>query len=164
METLSLIINILLSALIIVFLFKDKNKKRRKKGKTAVIMTDSTINAKILESENISAEELMSRARRAGFFNLGDIDTAVLEPDGEISFLAAPMKRALNPADFNFAPVREGFSRIIIQNGSVLKENLAFSGISEEALFNLLNQRGSRIQDIFLATANEAGRVDFFGK
>ena len=162
METLSLIINILLAALIIIFLFKDKNKNRNKEESPVILISDSTIIAKALESENISTEELMSRARKAGFFNLGDIDTAVLEPDGEISFLAVPIKRALNPADFNFAPVREGYSRIIIKNGSILKENLAFTGISEEALFNLLNQRGSRIQDIFLATANEAGRVDFF--
>ena len=162
METLSFIMNFFLAVLIIAFLLKDNKKKRKKEENTAVLMADSTINAKALETANISAEELMSKARKAGFFNLGDIDAAILEPDGEISFLAVPMKRALNPADFNFAPIREGVSRIIIKNGSILKENLALSGISEEALFNLLNQRGSRIQDIFLATANEAGRVDFF--
>jgi len=150
--------------LLLVLLFKKQLIGVFSKKNAKVLMYNSSINIKALKNAGLSVDELMSRARIAGYFNLGDIDTAILEPCGEISFLAAPMKRSLNPRDFNFAPVREGLCRIIISDGRIIKENLFLSGISEEELFNLLSQRGSRLDDIFLATANEAGRVDFFDK
>ena len=104
----------------------------------------------------------MGRAREAGYYNLGDIDTAILETSGKISFLPMPMKRQLNPKDFNFAPIREGICKTVIENGKINERNLNKSGITKQALFELLEQRGESPENILLATVNEAGRVDFF--
>ena len=150
--------------LLIVLLFKKELFSLFANKSAVVIMQNSKINIKALKNAGISIDELMSRARLSGYYNIGDIDTAILEPCGKISFLPVPMKRTLNPKDFNFAPVREGMSRIIISNGRIIKDNLLLSGISESDLFNLLSQRGSRLDDITLATANDEGRIDFFNK
>ena len=135
-----------------------------KTNKPIALIREGQINESALKKAKMNLDELMSAARVAGFFNLGDIDTAILEPCGKISFLPMPMKRALNPKDFNFAPIREGVCRVIISNGNIIKENLQRSGISERAIEELLEQRGSSLGDILLATANDAGRVDFFHK
>jgi len=132
--------------------------------KPACLMKDGEINETALKKSRISVEELMSRAREQGIFNIGDIDTAILEPGGKISFLLMPMKRQLTPKDFNFAPIKEGLCYIVIKNGEINEKNLKKSGITKSALLELLEQRGQSAENIFLATVNEAGRVDFFSK
>lgn len=144
-----------------LFLIEKLSLYRRK---TIVIMRENEIDETALKKAGLSLGELMSAARQAGYFNLGDIDTAILETSGKISFLPMPMKRALNPKDFNFAPIREGVPKTIIKNGRILENNLAASGVSKQALNELLAQRGESAQNILLATVNEAGRVDFFVK
>ena len=118
----------------------------------------------ILKHHCISFDLLMSRARKAGYFNLGDIDTAILETDGEISFLPTAMKRNLNPKDFNFAPAREGICKTVIENGAINEKNLKASGITKDELEKLLGEKGKNEKNILLATVNEAGRVVFFSK
>jgi uncharacterized membrane protein YcaP (DUF421 family) len=162
MEIIYILIASLLSAFLVVIL--QCLIKCIAPSKPITLMKNSKINSPAMKKAKISIDELMSRARLAGYFNLGDIDTAIFEPCREISFLPMPMKRPLNPKDFNFAPVREGVCKTVILNGSLIKENIRHSGISEEDIIQLLNQRGEDIKDILIATVNEAGRVDFFEK
>ena len=162
MEFINTILNGFCLVLLVVLLMKTKAKTLPEKP--IKLMNNSKINSAALKKAGISVDELMSSARCEGYFNLGDIDTAILEPNGKISFLPQPMKRALNPKDFNFAPVREGVCTTVIKDGVVLEENLKKSGVSREAFFNLLEQRGESVKDILIATVNEAGRVDFFSR
>ena len=154
------VVNLAFSIAILVVLLQKSRKKEAEKP--IILIDNSKISALNLKRANISIEELMSRARISGYFNLGDIDTAVFEPNGEISFLPSASRRRLSPKDFNFSPIREGLSRIIIYNGEFFDENLKLSGIKKDELEKLLEQRGSKPGEIFLATANEAGRVDFY--
>ena len=159
MEVLGVII-IAVQLVTIAILLQKRDKKRLQKP--IILMENSKINTSAMNGAEISFEELMSRARLSGYFNLGDIDTAVLETNGEVSFLLKHSKRRLNPCDFNFSPVREGMSRIIISDGIINEKNLRLSGIRKEELFKLIEQRGSTLADILFATANEDGRVDFY--
>ena len=161
MEILYVIISAV-NFVMLAFLLMQNRKKHPQKP--IILMENSKLNNNEMEESGIGIEELVSYARAAGWFNIGDIDTAILETSGEISFLPKPMRRRLNPKDFNFAPEREGICRIIISHGEINKENLRASGIDEDAVNKLLEQRGSTLADILFATANEAGRVDFFEK
>ena len=154
------ILNLALSIAIIVILLE----KFRKEGikKPLILMENTKINEENMKTAKIDVEELMSFARLSGYFNIGDIDTAVLETNGEISFLPNPSRRRLNPKDFNFSPIREGLSRIVIYKGRIVEDNLVLSGIKKEELEKLIDRRGSKLGEIFLATANEAGRIDFY--
>lgn len=158
MVYLYIIITSILTAL--AFFLLEKLAKCRKKA--IVIMSENEIDENALKKAGLSLNELMSRAREQGYFNLGDIDTAILEASGRVSFLPLPMKRQLNPKDFNFAPLREGICKTVIENGKINERNLKKSGITRQALTELLRQRGESEENILLATVNEAGRVDFF--
>lgn len=107
-------------------------------------------------------EALKAAARKRGYFNLADIDCAVLEADGEISVLPNPLKRPLNPKDFNFAPVREGLCLTVAENGVLLEENVKKAGVSEKELLNIIEKDGRTLAEVRFATINEAGRVDVF--
>ena len=126
------------------------------------LISDGAINEAALSKADIKLEELFSRARLAGYFNLGDVDTAILETNGEISFLPKPMSRCLNPKDFNFAPVRDGVPTVVVKNGELVEENLSLVPIGRNELMTILSARGRLLENILLATITESGRVDVF--
>ncbi len=153
---------VLLTLITILLLFLLFNNSKKALKEPIILMENSKISIEGMKKAKISFEELMSRARLSGFFNIGDIDCAIMEKNGEISFLLNPSKRRLSPKDFNFSPFREGISRIIISQGTINEKNLALSGIDKNELFRLIEERGSKLECISFATANEAGRIDFF--
>lgn len=156
-EVILLVVNIIL----LLALLAQTRKKRFKK---TVIMREGEFTEGALERAQISIEELFSQARENGCFNLGDVDTAVLEESGKISFLLKPTCRRLTPKDFNFAPVRDGIPRVIVKNGEIIEEELEKAEIKREEIMTVLLSRGRRLENILLATVTESGRIDVFEK
>ena len=139
-------------------------QNRRRRYKRTVLMRDGKLLSYALRESSVSIEELFSRARLGGYFNLGDVDTAVLEENGEISFLPKPMSRCLNPKDFNFAPVRDGVPTVIVKNGALDEKAFEKEGINRNDVMKILLSRGRTLDGILLATITESGRVDVFEK
>ncbi len=160
MEAAELVLLVIIIALQLASLAQHKARRY----KMSFLMRDGEIDSSCLSAAGLSVEELFSAARQAGYFNLGDVDTAVLEENGKISFLPKPMSRCLNPKDFNFAPVRDGVPSIIVKNGELVEENLEKAGIKREEVMTILLSRGRRLENILLATITESGRVDVFEK
>jgi uncharacterized membrane protein YcaP (DUF421 family) len=57
-------------------------------GSPVVILHDGRPDTKALRAERMGLDDLMSAARGQGYRNFSDIDLAVLEPNGKISFFA----------------------------------------------------------------------------
>ena len=57
-------------------------------GAPVVIVHAGCPDTKALRAERLGMNDLMSAARGQGFRNFSDIDLAVLEPNGKISFFA----------------------------------------------------------------------------
>lgn len=129
-----------------------------------ILVDNGKIDSSALQNAGLSIDDLTSAARLSGYFNLADVDYSILEPNGEVSFLAKPMKRALTPKDFNFAPVKTGLCKTVVIDGRLQRENIKKSGITEHGLLELLEQRGRRLDSILFATVDESGRVDVFEK
>ena len=133
---------------------------RRKKP--VLLMCEGRLLLENMKKHSVTADDLMSAARKAGYFNLADIDTAVLERDGAISLLPSPSKRRLTPRDFNFNPVREGLALAVYQDGSLSRENLRAVGFTEEKLARFLAERGYSLESAKLIIVSEDGRVKVY--
>ena len=160
MEAAEIVLLVLITALQFALLVQHRGRRFNQ----TTLMREGKIDASALAKTGFSIEELFSFARQAGYFNLGDVDTAVLEENGNMSFLAKPMSRQLTPRDFNFAPVRDGAPYVIVKNGEIVSENLKKAEIKEEEVMNILLSRGRTLDGILLATITESGRVDVFEK
>lgn len=109
-----------------------------------------------------------------GYFNLNDIQTAILEPNGKISFLPKSTKRPSTPEDLNVYPEQNNIVYNIILDGHLLTDNLKKSGHNTNWLKNSLKKQGiNDIKQTFLATCdndnlsvyikiNKANNVDVF--
>lgn len=136
----------------------DRDRKRS----PVTVMERGRLNTKAMRETGLDYEGLMALARQKGVFNIGDIDVAVYEADGSLSILPKPMRRQLNPKDFNFSPVREGMALPVVENGLLLEENIEAAGVKTAEVIRVLEQRGRRIEGIALATINDEGRIDVF--
>ena len=103
--------------------------------------------------------------RTNGYFNLNDIQTAILEPNGRISFLPKPLKRPATPEDLNLSPSPENILYNIILDGVLLKENLEKSGNNSNWLENNLKKQGiNDLKKVFLATCDNQNNLSVYIK
>lgn len=63
--------------------------ERLTEGSPAVLVRDGEVQRETLERERITGQELATALRKAGHASLEEISTAVVEPGGEITFIAA---------------------------------------------------------------------------
>lgn len=133
-------------------------------GKPIVLIEKGKINIKALKKARLDINDLLGSARGNGYFNLSDIDFAVMETTGKISFQPTGQKRNLSPEDFNFSPEREGLYINVIMDGKIVKNNLVSAGITEKELLKMLDSKGERLENIFLCTINQNKRLTIFNK
>lgn len=141
---------------------KSLKARRFIAGKPIVLIEQGKINLKNIKKARIDIDDLLSSARGSGYFNLVDVDYALMETTGKISFQPTGQKRNLNPKDFNFAPEREGLYINVIMDGRIIEDNLEPAGITKKELENMLKARGEKIGDIFLCTADLKKQLTIF--
>lgn len=139
---------------VLLSVITQKSIKARKfiSGKPIIIIERGKISKEGMRKARIEIDDLLTSARVNGYFNLSDIDYAIMETTGKISFQPVAQKRELNPKDFNFAPEREGLYINVIMDGYVIADNLSVAGVTKKELENMLKAKGDKLENIFLGT------------
>lgn len=147
-------------------LVTQKSIRARKfiSGQPIVLMENGKIIKKNLNKARLEINDLLTSARGNGYFNLADIDFAIMETTGKISFAPVSGKRQLNPQDFNFTPQKEGLYINVIVDGKIMEEDLKKSGITLNELKRQLKSQGKTPQDIILATVDINKSLTIFEK
>ena len=159
MDILYAVLLIFVILLQMVILMKDSGF-----NKPFVLMSEGRLNGKNMKKCRVTTSDLIAAARLGGYFNLADIDTAIMEKNGKISLLPAAQKRRLEPKDFNFSPVRDGVGYPVYQNGRLCEDYLRAVGFTEQSLSSFLDERGYTLSAVELIIVNENGRVCVFPK
>ena len=97
-------------------------------GRTLVLMDEGTIFKENLSRANIDINEFLAQARIAGYFDLNDIQTALLENSGQISFLPKSGVRPATPADLQLHPQPVSPWYDLILDGRTMQDNLKSAG------------------------------------
>ena len=124
-------------------------------GRTIVLMKDGVIRKRALGRSGIDLNEFLAQARVAGYFDLNDVESAMLETNGQISFLPAAA------ADLGLTPPDTGLWYDLVIDGRVMENNLRESGRDETWLRRQLHGAGiGHPREAFYAACDGAG--DFF--
>ena len=145
------VIGVLLS----VITQKSIKARRFISGEPIIIMQKGKIIKKNMKKAKLDIDDLIASARAGGYFSLADIDCAIMEITGNISFMPTPLKRPLNPKDFNFAPMREGLSYDVILDGQFAEKEIDKSPIDKSELKKMIAGREIKISEIALASIDE---------
>lgn len=137
---------------------------RRWRGKLAgqptVIIEDGRILESNMKKLYYSVDYLKEQLRTRGFFDIGQIQTAILETNGDLSVLPKPEHRPLTRGDFALPSPVERYPVELVVEGDVQEHSLKRHGISREWLERELRKKGfSSAAEVFYAVINSRGRL-----
>lgn len=117
-----------------------------------------------LRRARLDVNEFLSQCRINGYFDLSQIETAILEPVGKISFLPAPGSRPLTGDDLLMNLPGEGLAADVILDGKVMTHNLRFMGKDEKWLEKELSSRKINPKKVLLATLDQKDNLELYLK
>lgn len=152
---LAMIIYGLVASLISIVSYRSIKLRRILTGKSMILFEKGKLYEKNLKKAKLDVNEFLTECRISGYFDLSNLEVAILETTGKISFIPLSTLRPVNPSDFQLTPEQEKLVANIIIDGKVLTENLKNTGNDESWLNIQLRSLGfPNIKDIFLATCD----------
>lgn len=134
---------------------KSIRARRIISGKPTLLLNNGQLFEKNFRKAKIDLNEFLTQCRIAGYFDISQLESAILEENGHISFLPKSGNRPLTPADMQLTPNRDALVANLIIDGHILPKNLKASGKDEKWLNNQLHTYGiSDVKDVFLATCD----------
>ncbi|SDX55718.1 DUF421 domain-containing protein [Paenibacillus sp. CF384] len=122
----------------------------------SILIAKGVIDKKELRKNSMNLHMLLSQLRVQGYFQVSDVEYAILEAGGDLSILPKSTARPVTPDDLKLSPQQEGLSYAVIIDGYLMKDQLQAAGVNEDWLEKQLkSQHGSAIKNIFYAEVND---------
>lgn len=128
-------------------------------GKPRILIYRGKIDEKALKKERFTINELQERLRGNNVVNLGDVEYAILETNGEITVIQKPEKRNTIPEDFNIVPEYEGIPYDLIIDGKIMTKNLKAIGKDEKWLIKQVEKFKIKPEDALIVTLDGKGQI-----
>lgn len=152
---------------IIISLLTSKSLKMRRliTGTTLKLYENGKLYEKNLKKAHMDLGEFLTQCRVSGYFDISQIQTILLEPNGRISFLPKAHYRPATPKDLKINVPNEELLANIILDGILMDENLEKIGYDKNWLNKELTKLGTPdISQIFLATCEKNGNLNVYLK
>lgn len=113
-------------------------------GKPLVLLEDGVICRKNLKKAKLDLNEFLTYCRIGGWFDLSQLQTAVLEHNGTVSFLPKERDRPATPADLNLSPRQSRLQIPFVMDGRLLEDNIRQAGKEADWVRRTLVRLGYR--------------------
>lgn len=159
----AMVVYTLTAWLIAVGTNKSMKARRFLVGKSLILFDKGILYNENLRLAKIDIQEFLIQCRNSGYFDLNNIQTAVLEPNGKVSILPKTDSRPVTPQDMKLTPSQETLTANVVVDGQILADNLRQCGKDEEWLQKQLSAKGiSSAKDVFLATCDSQGKCTVY--
>ncbi len=139
--------------------------RRYLNGSPLVLMAKGQLLPKNMKVVKVDIHDFLSQCRSAGYFNLSDLEYAIMEPNGLISFLPKSKNRPLTPEDMALQIKQDTPSPSLIMDGVVMQENLKDAGLDANWLSSeLLSQGITNPKQVFYATLDSNNQLVVYPK
>lgn len=124
-------------------------------GKSLILYDKKKFFKKNLKKARLDLSEVLNQCRAKGFFDLSDVETMFLEPNGKISILPKSTRRPCNPEDLGITPKEQRPPVVIISDGTVLQGNLSSCGRDNAWLMKELKKQNLDPKGVTLAVLSD---------
>lgn len=132
-------------------------------GRSMILYEDGKLFRKNLKKAKLNTNEFLAECRILGYYNLADIQTAILEPNGKISVLPKSISRPPTNREMNITPEEEKPPVTVILDGKVLFKNLKFTGNNEIWLKKELQKQGIKSEkDVIYASCDSTNNLSAY--
>lgn len=124
-------------------------------GTPTILIQDGKILEKNLKKMKFDINDMLEEIRGSGYFDLSQVEYAILEANGEVSILPKSEYRPLTPKDMKLKIDKEGLCSNVIIDGKIMHNNLKNINKDEKWLNKALKVKGYHdISKILLATVD----------
>ena len=144
---------------------KSMSLRRFFMGKPTILIRKGKISKINMKKTNFDLNELLEEARMNGYFDLKEIEYAILETNGHISFLPYAKYKPITPNDMAINTTSSGLCANVIIDGNIMERNLKNIGLNKDWLIHNLETLGfENYQKIFLCTVDSNKKISVFEK
>ena len=154
-----------ISYLVSVVTRKNVRLRRIILGVPTIIIQDGKIIEKNLKKTRLDINELLEESRLKGYFDLSEIDVAIMEVNGDISFLPKETYKNVTLKDLNIKSPNKGLVANVVIDGKIIENNLKNMNKDKEWLLKELKVKGyKKIDNIILATLDNDEKIVVYKK
>ena len=128
-------------------------------GKPRILIYRGKIDETALKKERFTINELQERLRGNNVMNLGDVEYAILETNGEVTVILKPDKRGTVVGDFDIEPIYEGIPYDLVIDGKVMNKNLQIIGKNYNWLKKQLEKFKIMPEEALIVTIDGKGEI-----
>lgn len=133
-------------------------------GSPTILLEHGNLIYKNMKKSMIDVNDILSQAREMGYFDISEVEFAILEANGKISFLPKGEYKNINIKDMNLKIEKQGLCANVIMDGNIMNDNLNNIGKDEEWLLHELDVKGKNVSDILLATVDINDKLVIFDR
>lgn len=154
-----MVIIVIIDVLVSYVGLKNRNFRKLVSGKPKVIISNGVIDQVQLKKLRYTIDDIMESLRGQGIFDLSEVQLAIVETTGKISFYQKYRSRNVTNEDLNLSRVTTNPPALIVSDGILLDLALKSVNLSKEWLSERLKQEKLQVEDVFIMTADPTGKV-----
>jgi len=128
-------------------------------GKPSILIEKGKINIDELKNNRININDLLEELRLKEYYNLEDIEYAILETGGQISVIPKSELESATRKDLNIKSTQDMLPVTLILDGKINNENLKLINKDKSWLNNQLNKEKLSSDQVFLALLDSKGKL-----
>ena len=133
-------------------------------GSPTILLEHGNLIYKNMKKSMIDVNDILSQAREMRYFDISEVEFAILEANGKISFLPKGEYKNVNIKDMNLKIEKQGLCANVIIDGNIMNDNLINIGKDEKWLLHELDVKGKNVSDILLATVDINDKIVIFDR
>lgn len=154
----------LIAYLISILTMKSIKLRRFFMGVPTVIIDKGKLITKSLKKVHFDINDLLEECRSNGYFDLNEIDYAVMECNGKLSIMPKSEYKPVSIKDMNLKSKSQSLCANVIIDGKLMKKIISNIGKDEKWINSQLKVQGYKLEEVLLATLDCNNKLTIYEK
>ena len=129
-------------------------------GRPSIIIKNGKLQIDVLKKLRLSLDDVLEQLRLQGYSQITEVDTAMLETNGQISVIPVEKDRPLTCEDLNINPTQTHLPHTLIADGKVRKSGLIAAKMSLDKFEKLLKRHKIESpKEVFYMNITDDGKI-----
>ena len=133
-------------------------------GKPVILIENGRIQQNNLRRTRITLDELTGQLREKDVLEIGSVQYAILETNGNISVFPYAKEMPASAKDAGVQVKKRHLPVTLVGDGYLYRENLPISGKDEAWVCKVLREKGAELSETWLLTVDDADHIFFVKK
>lgn len=139
--------------------------RRLTSGTPIVIIEEGKLIEKGLKKSKLDINDFLEEARINGYFDISEIEYAIMEANGIVSFLPKGKYSPLTPSDSKIKVNDKSLNANVVIDGNIMEQNLKYINKDKKWLKSRLKNLGyDDIEKLLLVTCDKKEKIEVYEK